>query len=47
MALLALCFQPIAAALFSVRDIYKALPGSGAAITFVFSSLTSESQKRV
>ena len=28
MALLALSFQPIAAALFSVRDIYKTLPGS-------------------
>lgn len=28
MALLALSFQPISAALFSVRDIYKALPGT-------------------
>jgi hypothetical protein len=47
MALLALSFQPISAALFSVRDIYKALPGSAVAITFVFSLLTSESQEQV
>ena len=36
MALVALSFQPISAALFSVRDIYKALPGSAVAIIFVF-----------
>ena len=46
MALVALSFQPLAAALFSVQDIYKALPGSSVTITSVFSSLTSESQKQ-
>ena len=46
-ALLALSFQPVSASLFIVRGVYMAFPGSGVAITFVFSSLTSESQKQV
>lgn len=36
MALVALSFQPISAALFSVRDIYKALPGSAVAIIYLY-----------
>ncbi|KAF8262466.1 hypothetical protein EI94DRAFT_1602111 [Lactarius quietus] len=47
MALVALSFQPLAAALFSVHEIYKALPGSTLTITLMSSSLTSKSQKQV